>query len=80
LGLFDAVAMNPPFHVRADIRHIEHARQFLKPGGVLAAICMDTRHRREAFQAVASDWRELPAGSFKDAATGVAAIMFTIRN
>lgn len=35
LGLFDAVAMNPPFHMRADIRHILHARQFLKPGARL---------------------------------------------
>ena len=29
--------LNPPFHLRADIRHVLHAMQFLKPGGKLAA-------------------------------------------
>lgn len=78
LGTFDAVVMNPPFHMRADIRHIQHARQFLKPGGKLAALCMDTRHRVEALQPLADTWRKLPAGSFKEAATGISAIMLTI--
>jgi SAM-dependent methyltransferase len=79
LGLFDAVAMNPPFHLRADIRHIQHALQFLKPGGTLAALCMDTHHRAAALQPLAATWRPLPAGSFKEAATGIAAVMLTIR-
>jgi 16S rRNA G1207 methylase RsmC len=70
--------MNPPFHKRADIRHIQHALKFLKPGGKLAAICMDTPHRRKAFQSIAKTWRELPPGSFKESATNIAAIMFSL--
>lgn len=35
---FDRVVMNPPFARQADIDHVLHAFQFLKPGGVLVAI------------------------------------------
>lgn len=41
LGTFDRILMNPPFERGDDIRHIEHARKFLKPGGRLVAICAD---------------------------------------
>lgn len=78
LGLFDAVAMNPPFHLRADIRHILHARKFLKPGGKLAAICFDTRSRRDALKPLASTWEELPAGTFGKAGTQVPTVLLTI--
>ena len=78
LGTFDAVAMNPPFHMRADIRHILHARKFLKPGGRLAALCMDTEHRRAALRLLASSWQELPAGTFGKEGTGVATVLLTM--
>ena len=77
IGLFDAVAMNPPFHLRADIRHINHALNFLKPGCKLAAICMNTQHRREAF-AKADQWIDLDPGSFKETGTRVDAAMIVI--
>jgi predicted RNA methylase len=80
LGLFDAVVMNPPFHMRADIRHIEHARRFLKPGGRLAAICLDTHHREKALKPIASQWIKLDAGAFKNEGTNVATVMLTIDN
>lgn len=70
-GLFDAVVMNPPFHMRSDIRHIEHARKFLKPGGRLVAVVMDTPHRRAAFESIASNWIDLPADAFKSEGTHV---------
>ena len=38
VGTFDAVVMNPPFHMRADVKHILHARKFVKSGGTLAAM------------------------------------------
>ena len=79
-GLFDAVAMNPPFHMRADIRHIEHARKFLKPGGRLAAICMDTEHRRAALQPLAATWDTIPEGGFSEAGTRVPVVLLTIQN
>ncbi len=78
LGMFDAVMMNPPFHMRADIQHIEHAKRFLKPGGVLVALCMDTSHRRAAFRDF--EWTNLPHGSFKEAGTGVNVAMVIYRN
>lgn len=79
-GLFDAVIMNPPFHMRSDIRHIEHARKFLKPGGKLAALCLNTHHRETAFQSIASSWIELPEASFKESGTRVSVIMMLIEN
>ncbi|WP_309382011.1 methyltransferase [Cerasicoccus frondis] len=78
LGLFDIVLMNPPFHMRADIRHINHALQFLSPSGMLAAICMNTKHRREAFEGIATTWQPLPACSFKAEGTNVETVFLTL--
>ncbi len=80
LGTFDRVVMNPPFHLRSDIRHIEHARKFLRPGGVLAAICFDTEHRRKALQPLAATWERLPPDTFAKEGTHVAAVMLTIHS
>lgn len=80
LGLFDAVAMNPPFHMRADIRHIQHALTFLKPGGRLAALCMGGYLRRETLEPLASTWIDLPAGTFKETGTGVSTALIVIDN
>lgn len=35
---FDAVIMNPPFTRSQDMYHVQHAYEFLRPGGVLLAI------------------------------------------
>ena len=77
LGAFDCIIMNPPFHMRDDIRHIEHARTFLKKGGKLAAICMDTEHRRRRLQPDALDWIQIDAGAFKSEGTGVPVVLCT---
>lgn len=78
LGLFDAVAMNPPFHMRADIRHILHARQFLKPGGKLAALCFDTPSRAKALRHLCATWEPVEAGTFGKEGTGVATVLLTM--
>ena len=78
-GLFDAVAMNPPFTMRADIAHIRHALTFIKPGGTLAGICMAGRQREEALWDIAETWEELPAGTFRESGTNVPSILFSIR-
>jgi predicted RNA methylase len=78
LGLFDCIVMNPPFHMRADIRHIHHALKFLKPGGKLAALAMDTHHRAEALRPMSSTWEQIPAGAFKSEGTNIAAVLLTI--
>lgn len=71
LGLFDSVVMNPPFKMRTDIRHVNHARRFLAPGGKLVAIVAAGPRQRAAFFGVADIWSMLPAGSFKSEGTDV---------
>lgn len=80
LGAFDFVAMNPPFHLRADIRHIRHARQFLKPGGRLAALCFDTPSRAAALRDQCDSWEPLPAGAFGKEGTQVPTVLLTMTN
>lgn len=79
LGEFDAVAMNPPFHMRADIRHIMHARSFLRPGGRLAALCLDTPHREEKLRPLCESWERIPAGTFAGEGTRVPTILLTLK-
>lgn len=78
-GLFDCVAMNPPFHLRADIAHIFHALTFLRPGGVLVAICMDTPHRAKVLQPMSDYWEPLPASTFRESNTSTPTVLLRIR-
>lgn len=80
LGLFDAVAMNPPFKMRSDIRHIEHARKFLKPGGRLAALCLSGPRQFATLRAIAATWEDLPASTFAKEGTRVFTSLLTIQN
>lgn len=73
LGAFDLVVMNPPFAGDGGIKHIEHARQFLKPGGRLVAIFANGPRQRAKLIPEADDWIDLPRGSFKESGTDVSA-------
>lgn len=77
IGLFDAVVMNPPFHMRADIRHIQHARTFLKSGGKCVALCLDTHQRETALRHLAATWERLPESTFAKEGTHVRTILAT---
>lgn len=77
-GMFDRIVMNPPFTMRSDIRHIIHALDHLEPGGVLAGLCLATRHRVDALRHLASHWEEIPAGAFKAEGTRVDTYLFRI--
>lgn len=79
LGQFDRILMNPPFERGADIKHIKHASQFLKPGGVLVAICANGPRQQEELKPLAASWEALPAGSFQSAGTNVNTALLTIR-
>mgnify|MGYP001768267444 CR=1 FL=1 len=68
---FDRIVMNPPFSNAQDVRHILHARQFLAPGGVLVTLCANGPRQRAALQHLATQWHDLPAGSFTSEGTGV---------
>lgn len=74
----DRVVMNPPFHMRADIKHTLHALRFLRPGGRLAGLCLDTRHREEALRPLADTWEPIPAGAFASEGTRVPTVLFSI--
>lgn len=86
---YDRVILNPPFENRQDAAHVQHAFDFLRPGGRLVAIvsngtlsasekkCVEFREWLEANNATIE---ELPKGSFKDAfnPTGVSVSMVVI--
>lgn len=83
-SVFDRCVMNPPFAARADIRHVLHARQFLKPGGLLVAImsgsvAFRTDRLTDDFRRQCLSVEQLPEGSFKDSGTAVNTVMVTIR-
>jgi len=71
LNKFDRVIMNPPFVNGADIKHINHALTFLKPGGRLVSLCANGPRQRSAFMDRAEHWENLPADSFKEQGTRV---------
>lgn len=71
LGTFDRIVMNPPFANGQDIKHIEHARHFLKPGGRLVAICANGPRQQEALKPIASEWHDLEPGTFASEGTNV---------
>ena len=78
LGLFDGVIMNPPFKMGADVKHIRHALELLNPSGRLVAICANGPRQHEQLQPLASEWIDLPAGSFKEQGTNVNAAIVVI--
>lgn len=87
-GLVDAIVANPPFSRNADVRHVMHMWEFLKPGGQLAAI-MSTAWRsgsqsiqrqfRAFLESHDAEIEEIPAGAFKSSGTGVATVRVFIR-
>lgn len=84
---YDAVIMNPPFSKRQDIKHVLHAFNFLKDGGVLVAIMSAGVKFRE--DKLTKDFREFvsergeiidnPEGSFKSSGTMVNTVTVVIR-
>jgi predicted RNA methylase len=79
---FDAVVMNPPFVNGADIKHIQHAFKFLKPGGRLVALCANGPRQRDQLgalvEAEGGTWEDLPDGSFSESGTNVRVALLTI--
>lgn len=78
LGLFDSILMNPPFKMGRDIKHILHAAKFLASGGRLVSLCSNGPRQRDKLQPMATEWHELPPGSFKESYTNVAAAIVVI--
>lgn len=79
-GCYPRIVMNPPFANGADIKHIQHARRFLAPGGRLVAICANGPRQREELMPLAELWEDLPAGTFKQQGTNVNTALLVIQN
>lgn len=71
IGTFDRIIMNPPFKNGEDIKHIQHARKFLKPGGKLVAICANGPRQQAQLKPECEEWIDLPAETFKASGTNV---------
>lgn len=78
LGTFDKVLMNPPFTAGQDVKHINHARKFLNPGGRIVAICSAGERAKSALQPIASHWEEIEAGTFGESGTEVKTVLLMI--
>lgn len=75
---WDRIIMNPPFINGADIKHIEHAIGFLKPGGRLVALCANGPRQRAVLEPLADYWEDSPAGSFSEQGTNVNVVLLVI--
>jgi hypothetical protein len=78
LGEFDRIVMNPPFDHGADIIHISHAFSHLALGGRLVAVCANGPRQREELGEIATEWIELPPGSFKSEGTSINAAIVVL--
>ena len=83
-GHYQRILMNPPFERGADIKHIQHALSMLAPGGRLVAVCANGPRQRDVLKPLAEqsggEWIDLPAGTFKQAGTGVNTALLVILN
>ena len=85
--VYDRVVMNPPFSRQADIRHVQHALQFLKPGGLLVSVMAAsvafrenklTTDFRALVAACGGTIKALPENSFKASGTEVRTVLAVI--
>lgn len=86
-GLYDRVVMNPPFAGMADIKHVTHAYEFLKVGGLLVSVMSSgvmfrqnklTAQFREFVESVGGRFDPLPEGSFRESGTMVNTVIVSI--
>ena len=81
--VYDLVVMNPPFAKRADIHHVRHALNFLRPGGRLVSIMSggiefrDDNLTRE-FRDQCASIERLPDESFRESGTSVRTVVIVI--
>lgn len=72
---FDRVAMNPPFYGKHYQKHVEHAKAFLKPGGMLVAILPISAVEDHGYvkrdRCGRDTWEDLPVGSFAESGTRI---------
>lgn len=88
IGRYNRILMNPPFDKGRDIDHVDHAIDFLEPGGILIAIMSAGTEFRSDSKATAfrtkieryrGRFHDLPAGSFAEVGTMVNTVVLTLR-
>src|SRR3546814_19364458 len=88
IGSFDRIIMNPPFDRGRDIDHVNHAIEFLAPGGILVAIMSAGTEFKSDAKAAAfhakieryrARFRDLDPGSFASVGTMVNTVVLTLR-
>lgn len=86
---YDRVVMNPPFGKQADIKHVLHALEFLKPNGLLVSVMAAgvlfrqnklTVDFRQFVEDRGGFIEELPDGAFKASGTMVRTVIVVIPN
>ena len=86
-SLYYRVVMNPPFSKQADILHVKHAFQFLKPKGILVAVMSAgvmfrenkfTTEFRAFVKANNGEIEDLPEKAFKQSGTNVNTCIVTL--
>ena len=74
---FKRIVMNPPFSKGQDLKHVQHAKKWLAPGGKLFAIVPDKDCPK--FAAIGAVMvKQFPAGAFKKSGTNVATRLICI--
>ena len=71
---YDVVFMNPPFYGLHYVKHIEHAKKFLKAGGILYSILPITA--RDDHKKIKGGWSDLPAKSFAASGTNINTVLY----
>lgn len=77
-GDYDLVVMNPPFYGKHYAKHVQHAFEFLKPGGKLIAILPATARYDHGLlddlgrsASYGGRWDDLPVGAFSESGTNI---------
>lgn len=86
-AIYDRIVMNPPFEKQADIKHVLHAFDFLKPGGRLVSVMSAsvlfrsnklTQEFRDFVEQHGGTIEPLPEGSFKVSGTMVNTVVVVL--
>lgn len=77
-GQFDAVIMNPPFQRGTDVKHIKHALEMVKTGGVLVSLCYNGVKQNEELRPISTHWQVLPEKSFRAEGTAASVALLVL--